>query len=88
MKTTKANKAEAKTKKKITELDPKQLKKFCDDLVNAPEYARRLKTASTTIYTAIADGLIKEADIFWICGKRHWSWKKYKHLSFRSYHKH
>lgn len=73
--------------KKITaekkNMEEKLYRKFCEDLVNAPEFAKRMNTSTTTIYTAIAKGLIKKEDIYVITGKDHWSWKKYKHLTFR-----
>jgi predicted transcriptional regulator len=59
------------------------LQSFCNDLVNALEFAKRKNVSSSTVYKALERGTISSDDVFTICGKQYWQWSKYKNLTFR-----
>lgn len=80
MNTTKEKEVDAAAQKKA---EFKKLKKACEDLVNAPTFAEKLGVSVQLIYNALKDGRIKPEDIIVICNHDHWSFKKYKHLTFR-----
>jgi uncharacterized membrane protein len=67
----------------IDKAEMKKFKKWCKDLINAPMFAEKMNVKVPAIYYKLNHGHIKAEDIVLICGKRHWSYKKYKHLKFK-----
>jgi hypothetical protein len=70
------------TIKKKTLLD---MHAFTTDLVNVKEYAERKGVSHTAVIYFLDNGGIPAEDIYLICGRRYWSWDKYKKIIFRNY---